>query len=68
MCPNTGLLVVVCSTAGGQTVAYASLDGTDWVGPSCIFPAIGVDGFAIAGGRLLATFDDMVFASDGIGF
>jgi hypothetical protein len=68
MCQNTGLLVVACPNTSAQTALYASLDGVDWVGPQVLFPALAINGFALAGGRLLATFDDMLFASDGVGY
>lgn len=68
MCPNTGLLVIAAPTSSNQTALYASLDGADWVGPALVFPNPGVNAFALAGGRVLMTQDDMLFASDGVGF
>ena len=68
MCPNTGLLVLASATTSAQMAIYASTNGTDWVGPHVLFPNPGVDAFAVAGGRLFATMNDMLFASDGIGY
>lgn len=67
MCQNTGLLVLA-APHNSAVALYASTNGTDWVGPLLAFPTLGVNAFAIAGGRLLMTHDDMLFASDGIGF
>ncbi len=66
MCQNTGLLVIVAPLSSGKAALYASLDGVDWVGPDIINDP-GVDAFACAGGRLLATFNSQLFAADGIG-
>lgn len=68
MCQNTGLLVIVAPTSGNQCALYASTDGTNWVGPSVLFPNPGIAAFGLAGGRLFCTRDDMLFASDGIGY
>lgn len=68
MCQTTGLLVIVAPTSSNQDALYASIDGADWVGPLLVFPGPGVDAYSLAGGRLVATRDDMLFASDGVGF
>jgi len=68
-CPTTGLLVIV-GRANGTTLSYAmaSLDGVTWGTPMML--PIGadftVDAFAVAGGRLFATTDAQLFASDGV--
>lgn len=66
-CANTGLLVIVAPMSGDMCALYASLDGEDWVGPQLVADP-GVEAFAVAGGRLLATFGAQLFASDGIGY
>jgi hypothetical protein len=68
MCQNTGLLVLVAPTSGNQCALYASTDGADWVGPSVLFPDPGILAFALAGGKLISTINDMLFASDGVGY
>lgn len=67
MCQNTGLLVIVAPLSNGFTALFASLDAVDWVGPTLMGTTFLVHGFALAGGRLFATRNDMLFASDGIG-
>jgi hypothetical protein len=68
-CPDTGLIVVV-GRANGTTVSYAvaSLDGITWGSPGLIVPGADftVDAFAVAGGRLFATTDAQLFASDSV--
>lgn len=66
-CQNTSLLALVAPVSGSKTALYASLDGVTWVGPLVIAPAVGVDAFALAGGKLQSTFNDELFASDGLG-
>jgi hypothetical protein len=66
MCQNTGLLVLAAPLTSGLCALYASFDGADWVGPQLVSDP-GVNAFALAGGRLLATFGAALFASDGIG-
>jgi hypothetical protein len=70
MCPNTGLLVLLApiGNVGVTTTAvYASDDlGLTWCAPR--YFAIGPSAFALAGGRLFATDDAMLFASAGIGW
>jgi hypothetical protein len=68
-CPDTGLLVVV-GQANGGSVAYAvaSIDnGVTWGRAALLLPGgdYPIDTFAVAGGRLFATTDAQVFASDG---
>jgi hypothetical protein len=68
MCPQTGLLVMVCTVNGSKgTAIFASADGTDWVGPLVVSPLIDVDGFAIAGGKLIGSTDELLLYSDGVG-
>lgn len=75
MCQNTGLLVVAAPTnpavhAGcARTSLYGSLDGENWVGPVVVFSPNngGVDAFAVAGGRLLASLaNGYIAAADGL--
>jgi hypothetical protein len=68
MCPQTGLLVMVCTVNGSKgTAIFASPDGTDWVGPLVASPVIDVDGFAIAAGKLIGSTDELLLYSDGVG-
>jgi len=72
-CPDTGLMVIVAplTSANGFNALYASIGGSitssDWFGPKLMGPSVNVNGFAIAGGRLFATRNEMIFASDGVG-
>lgn len=67
LCPNTGLMVLVAPTTGNQIALFASADaGATWVGPRVLFPAISPLAFALAGGRLFMTLDDMLLASTGV--
>jgi hypothetical protein len=76
MCQNTGLIVALMPFVvgvGSQPVCMvsASVDGSSWTDPMYVRlknSAIDVDAFALAGGRLLFTIDDMLFASAGIGY
>jgi len=68
MCQNTGLLVLASVTSSAQMALYASLDGQTWVGPHVLFPSPGINAFAVAGGRLFGTMNDMLFGSDGLGY
>ena len=72
MCQNTGLLVAVMpvDTAIGAiavTMIAASLDGSEWTDPLYVENAP-INAFGVAGGRLLFTRDEMLFASPGIGW
>ncbi len=68
VCQNTGLLVIVAPLTSTADAIYASADGgTTWTGPAYVYPGPGVNAYALAGGRLLCTRDDMLFATDGIG-
>lgn len=68
VCQDTGLMVVVAPTNSNGTALYASLDGgLSWLGPRFAGGAP-ITAFAVAGGRLLSTRRDMLFASDGIGW
>lgn len=70
ICPDTGLAVIVAPLASGFLALYASMNPgaafSDWVGPQIVGPAFSTNAFAIAGGRLFATRNDMIFASDGV--
>jgi hypothetical protein len=70
MCQNTGLLVLAAPVGNvgvTMTALFASDDlGLTWCSPR--FVAIGPSAFALAGGRLFATDDNMLFASAGIGW
>ena len=72
VCPDTRLAVIVAPLASGFLALYASMyvggsiSDAVWVGPQIIGPSFSVNAFAIAGGRLFATRNDMVFASDGV--
>lgn len=76
MCQNTGLIVALMPFVvgvGSQPVCMvsASVDGSNWTDPMYVRlknSAIDVDAFAVAGGRLFFTIDDMLFASAGIGW
>lgn len=68
ICENSGLLVIVAPLTTGQTALYASLDGADWTDPLFLATSPGLDAFSVAGGKVFAAYDDMLFASDGIGF
>ncbi len=62
---GTGLLVIVGPTDGGTDALYASVDeGVNWVGP-CHVKAVGIFGYAVAGGRLFQTRNAMIYQSDG---
>ncbi len=69
-CPDSGLMVIVAPLSNSMLALYASVGGSiatsDWVGPKVIGTSFSVNGFAIAGGRLFATRNDAVFASDGV--
>jgi hypothetical protein len=71
VCPDTGLAVIVAPLTSGFLALYASVNAgassSDWVGPQIIGPSFTTNGFAIAGGRLFATRNAMIFASDGVG-
>lgn len=73
MCQNTGLLVAIMpftpaiSSPGDITMISASLDGSEWTEPFYVSDAP-INAFSVAGGRLLFTRDDMLFASAGIGW
>lgn len=67
-CENSGLLIIVAPLSSTADALYASLDGVDWAGPAMSYPGLGIDAYALAGGRLMCTRDDMLFASDGVGF
>lgn len=68
-CQTTGLLVVVAPSSVSNSVAlYASFDGDNWSNPiMCHGTSVGVDAFAVAGGRLLWTSDATLCAADGLG-
>jgi hypothetical protein len=67
-CKSTGLLVIAApiSGVGSSLVLYASIDGSDWVGPLLV-RNVAVAAFAIQSGRLFMTRDDGMWASAGIG-
>lgn len=67
-CKMTGLLVIACQLDTGSRALYASMDGTDWIGPSFARPGpAGNTDLALAGGRLFMTRSDTFWGSDGIG-
>jgi hypothetical protein len=66
ICQSTGLMVIAVPLDTGVTALYASLDFTDWVGPTLVRDIV-VGAFAVAGGRLFMTRDAALYASDGIG-
>lgn len=68
ICQMTGLMLIACRLDTGARALYASLDGSDWVGPSLLRPgpASHAD-LAVAGGRLFMARDTSFFASAGIG-
>lgn len=65
-CADTGLLVIVAPLASGLLAIYGSLDGTTWVGPQLLGASFNLNAFALAGGKLFATRNDQLFASDGV--
>jgi hypothetical protein len=71
VCPETRLAVIVAPLTSGFLALYASMyvgsiSDALWVGPQIIGPAFSTNAFAVAGGRLFATRNDMIFASDGV--
>lgn len=67
MCQTTGLLVIAAPISLNTVCLYASVNGTDWLGPVSAFPSVGTAGVAVANGRVFATYNDAIFASDGCG-
>jgi hypothetical protein len=68
-CKSSGLLVIAAPATDltNSTVQlYASLNGTDWVGPATA-RSISVNTFGVAGGRLFQCRNTEMYASDGIG-
>lgn len=66
-CPDSGLLVVAVPIASGTTALLASTDGgLVWSEPSYV-AGMPIACFAVAGGRLFATVNGSIFASDGVG-
>jgi hypothetical protein len=65
ICPNTQLFVIAAPLASGVTALYASNDlGVTWSAVRHV-SNIPIGAFAIAGGRLFATKDDMLLAASG---
>lgn len=74
MCRMTGVLVIVAPLAGAgagsaRSALYASVDGENWTRRRSVQtdPDPGVDGFALAGGKLIMTINEHLFASSGAG-
>jgi hypothetical protein len=65
LCPDTGLLVVVCYQTHSDG-AYASRDGgATWIGPA-FYQNFSMSAYGVARGRLLATRSTRLYATDAI--
>ena len=66
MCNQTSLLVVVAPLSDNRIAIFGGFQSGAWAGP--LVPSdvgVGVNAFAVAGGRLFYTHNDMMLAADG---
>lgn len=63
VCPDTGLMTVLAGGTSGVAAWLSRDSGTTWIGPVFYRPRA-LNAFAMARGRLFATFNGAVFSTD----
>jgi hypothetical protein len=62
-CQTTGMFVIVAPLDNGGTALYSSRDFTAWSGPAVV-RSLPIAAFGLASGRLFATHNGVIYASD----